>query len=41
MTIFRWKVDEMGTKVKQVPNEASENIKGTFVGNIGGYNIHP
>ena len=40
MTIYKWKIDDKGTKFKQVLNGPSENINGTFVGIIGGYNIH-
>ena len=31
MTIYEWKIDDKGTKVKQVPNEASANINGPYM----------
>ena len=40
MTIFKWKINDKGTKAIQVPNEASAKIDGTFVGNIEDHDIH-
>ena len=40
MTIHKWKIDDMGTKVKQVPNEELAYINGTFVGILRGFNAH-
>ena len=35
MTLYKWKTDYKGIKVKQVPNEASANTDGRFLCIIG------